>query len=90
MKKDLQKYLGAHKYDLLAIGKKPKVGVVNGLAWTWAGGQLLNIEALSLAGKGELVYTGSLGEVMQESIKAAHSVVRAQSSKYKVKDDFLH
>ena len=85
-KKDLQKYLGPHQYDLLAVGKKSRVGVVNGLAWTWAGGVLLNIEALSLPGKGELVYTGSLGEVMQESIKAAHSVVRSSAKKYKIKD----
>ncbi|MEC7031026.1 MAG: endopeptidase La [Pseudomonadota bacterium] len=86
-KKDLQGYLDSAPYDLLDVGKKPKVGVVNGLAWTAAGGELLNIEALSLPGKGELIYTGSLGEVMQESIRAAHSVVRNASKKYKVKED---
>ena len=68
-KRDLQKYLQAAPYDLLDIAKSAKVGVVNGLAWTEAGGQLLSIEALLLPGKGELVYTGSLGEVMQESIR---------------------
>jgi len=85
-KKDLQKYLQAPPYELLDIAKSAKVGVVNGLAWTEAGGQLLNIEALLLPGKGELVYTGSLGEVMQESIRAAHSVIRATAKKYKIKD----
>lgn len=88
-KKDLQGYLDSAPYDLLDVGKKPKVGVVNGLAWTSAGGELLNIEALLLPGKGELIYTGSLGEVMQESIRAAHSVVRNAAKKYKVKEDIF-
>ena len=64
-KSHLQKYLQAPHYDKHAIGKKPAVGVVNGLAWTCVGGELLTIEALKLPGKGELVYTGSLGEVMR-------------------------
>ena len=88
-KKDLQGYLDSAPYDLLDVGKKPRVGVVNGLAWTSAGGELLNIEALLLPGKGELIYTGSLGEVMQESIRAAHSVVRNAAKKYKVKEDIF-
>ena len=87
---ELQKYLETPHYEHLDIGKKSKVGVVNGLAWTAAGGELLNIEALSIPGKGELVYTGSLGEVMQESIRAAHSVVRSSAKKYKIKDDLFN
>lgn len=89
-KKDLQKYLESPPYEQLDIGKSPKIGIVNGLAWTEVGGQLLNIEALLLPGKGELVYTGSLGEVMQESIRAAHSVIRSSAKKYKLKDSLFN
>lgn len=88
-KSHLQKYLQAPHYDKHSIGKKPAVGVVNGLAWTCVGGELLTIEALKLPGKGELVYTGSLGEVMQESIKAAYSVVRSVAKKYQFKSSLL-
>lgn len=86
-KKDLQKYLESAPYELLDVAKESRVGIVNGLAWTPSGGELLNIEALLIPGKGELVYTGSLGEVMQESIRAAHTVVRSVASRHKIKDD---
>lgn len=85
-KKDLAKYLGAAIFSEKDIHKKAKIGVVNGLAWTSAGGQVLNIEAAILPGKGELVYTGSLGDVMQESIKIAHSVIRGVAKKFRVKE----
>jgi|AntRauTorckE5430_2_1112549.scaffolds.fasta_scaffold00220_12 ATP-dependent Lon protease len=83
--KDLEKYLGVVVYENQDVSLKPKVGVVNGLAWTSSGGELLNIEAASFPGKGDLIYTGSLGEVMQESIRIAHSVVRGVSKLYKIK-----
>lgn len=88
-KKDLSKYLDTPLYESLDVNKLPKVGVVHGLAWTMSGGELLNIEAVSLPGKGDLVYTGSLGEVMQESIRTAHSVVRGISKKYKLKKNYF-
>lgn len=85
-KKSLNKYLGMHLHKKGDVSLKPKIGVVNGLAWTEAGGELLNIEAVMFPGKGALVYTGSLGEVMEESIEIAHAVVRKTASKYKIND----
>lgn len=85
-KKSLNKYLGIQLHKKGDVSLKPKVGVVNGLAWTEAGGELLNIEAVMFPGKGTLVYTGSLGEVMEESIEIAHAVVRKTASKYKIND----
>src|SRR2546428_38813 len=68
--------------------KKNQVGQVTGLAWTEVGGELLTIEAVTMPGKGKTITTGKLGEVMQESIHAALSVVRARSRKLGVKEDF--
>jgi ATP-dependent Lon protease len=68
--------------------KENQVGQVTGLAWTEVGGELLTIEAAAMPGKGKTITTGKLGEVMQESIQAALSVVRARSRKLGVKEDF--
>jgi len=77
----LKKYLGASKYDQTAIEHVPQIGLVNGLAWTAVGGELLNIEVITMTGTGKVQITGKLGEVMQESAKAAISYVRSISDK---------
>lgn len=76
--KNIDDYLGVHQYDFGLAEEEPEVGRVTGLAWTSVGGELLTIEAITMPGKGEFVYTGSLGDVMKESIRAAMSVVRAR------------
>ncbi|MBY7734928.1 endopeptidase La [Francisella philomiragia] len=86
--KNLEDYLGVHQFDYGIKNAKPKVGQVTGLAWTSVGGELLTIEALAMPGKGKVKYTGSLGDVMKESIDAAFSVVRSISKDYKLEDDF--
>src|SRR4249920_1338749 len=86
--KNLDKYLGVRKYAYGIAEKENQVGQVTGLAWTEVGGELLTIEAVKLPGKGNTVTTGKLGEVMQESIKAAISVVRARAKRLGVADDF--
>ncbi|KEI35643.1 ATP-dependent protease La type I [Francisella sp. W12-1067] len=86
--KNLQEYLGVYQYDYGVKSLKSKVGQVTGLAWTSVGGELLTIEALAMPGKGKVKYTGSLGDVMKESIDAAFSVVRSMSKDYKLEDDF--
>ena len=74
-------YLGVEKFTQLKSGGEPRVGVVTGLAWTEAGGDTLEVEALLLPGTGNIISTGKLGEVMQESIKAAYSYVKSQAEK---------
>jgi ATP-dependent Lon protease len=86
--KNLDKYLGVRKYTYGIAEKQNQVGQVTGLAWTEVGGELLTVEAVKLPGKGNTVTTGKLGEVMQESIKAAISVVRARARKLGVAEDF--
>lgn len=76
---DLEKYLGVRRYRYDVAGLKDQIGQVKGLAWTEVGGELLEIEAVTVPGKGKTIYTGQLGEVMQESIQAALTVVRARS-----------
>jgi ATP-dependent Lon protease len=76
---DLDNYLGVRKFRFGAAEKKDRVGQVTGLAWTEVGGDLLTIEATTMPGKGQLIKTGSLGDVMKESIQAALTVVRARS-----------
>ena len=76
---DLKEYLGPPKLYDLAIPKDSEKGNVVGLAWTEAGGDVLLIEAVTMKGKGELVLTGNLGEVMRESAKAAVSYLRSES-----------
>lgn len=76
---DLDHYLGVRRYRYDVAEQQDQIGQVKGLAWTEVGGELLSIEAIVLPGKGKTIYTGQLGEVMQESIQAALSVVRARS-----------
>jgi ATP-dependent Lon protease len=86
--KNLDKFLGVRRYTFGMAEKQNQVGQVTGLAWTEVGGELLTIEAATMPGKGKTITTGKLGDVMQESIHAALSVVRARSRKLGVKEDF--
>ena len=86
--KNLDKFLGVRRYTFGMAEKQNQIGQVTGLAWTEVGGELLTIEAVTMPGKGKTITTGKLGEVMQESIQAALSVVRARSRKLGVKEDF--
>lgn len=85
---NLKKYLGVRKIDYGRADNENQIGQVIGLAWTEAGGDLLTIETACVPGKGKLTYTGSLGEVMQESIQTALTVVRARAEKLSIKIDF--
>ena len=80
--KNLDKYLGVKKFKFGEIENEDLVGVVTGLAWTEVGGELLSIETVVMPGKGKLEYTGKLGEVMKESIKAAKSFIRSRCLDY--------
>ena len=86
--RNLDKYLGVHRYTYGVAEKKNQIGQVSGLAWTEVGGELLTIEAVVLPGKGKTITTGKLGEVMQESIQAALSVVRSRSQALGIIEDF--
>ena len=86
--KNLDKYLGVRRFTYGMAEKKNQVGQVTGLAWTEVGGDLLTIEAVSLPGKGKTTTTGKLGEVMNESIAAALSVVRHRSTALGIAQDF--
>src|ERR1043165_6858429 len=86
--KNLDKYLGVRKYSFGMAEKQNQIGQVTGLAWTEVGGELLTIEAVTMPGKGKTTTTGKLGDVMQESIQAALSVVRTRSRKLGVREDF--
>ena len=85
---DVEAYNGVRKYTYGRAEKKNQVGVATGLAWTQAGGELLNIEALAVAGKGQQIRTGSLGDVMQESIQAAMTFVRSRAAALGIPEDF--
>ena len=78
--KNLDTYLGVRRFRYGKAEESNRVGQVTGLAWTEVGGELLTIEAAVVAGKGKLIHTGQLGEVMQESIQAAMTVVRSRSA----------
>src|SRR5688500_12995471 len=86
--KNLDKFLGVRRYTFGMAEKENQIGQVTGLAWTEVGGELLTIEAVTMSGKGKTISTGKLGDVTQESIQAALSVVRARSRKLGVKEDF--
>ena len=86
--KNLDKYLGVRRYSYGIAEKVNQVGQVTGLAWTEVGGELLTVEAARLPGKGKVETTGKLGEVMQESIKAALSVVRSRARVLGIADNF--
>ena len=85
--KDLKKLLGVPKYKE-KIKLKNEIGVVNGLAWTAVGGEMLKVETAIMPGKGNVELTGSLGDVMKESAKAAVSFLRANAKKYGISPDF--
>jgi ATP-dependent Lon protease len=79
---DLSNYLGVKKYNFGEIENENKIGVATGLAWTEVGGEILKIETVHMPGKGKMQITGKLGEVMQESVKAAKSYVRSKSLEF--------
>ncbi|MBL0086029.1 MAG: endopeptidase La [Ideonella sp.] len=84
---NLNDFLGVRKFDYGRAEKKNQVGQVVGLAWTEVGGDLLTIEAAVMPGKGNIIRTGSLGDVMKESVEAARSVVRSRAARLGVKDE---
>ena len=84
----LDKYLGVRKFKYGIAEKENQVGQVTGLAWTQAGGELLTIEATAIPGKGKLINTGQLGDVMKESIQAAMSVTRQRADVLGIAEDF--
>ncbi len=85
---NLSDYLGPIKYQATSKEKKNEVGVVMGLAWTQAGGEILPIEAIKMPGKGQLILTGHLGKVMKESAQAAFSYAKNRAAKEGIKDEF--
>jgi ATP-dependent Lon protease len=86
--RNLDKYLGVRRYNFGMAEKQNQIGQVTGLAWTEVGGELLTIEAVVLPGKGKVMTTGKLGEVMQESIQAALSVVRRRAASLGIEGEF--
>ena len=86
---NLNDFLGVRKFDYGRAEKKNQVGQVVGLAWTEVGGDLLTIEAAVMPGKGNIIRTGSLGDVMKESVEAARSVIRSRSRRLGVKDEMF-
>jgi ATP-dependent Lon protease len=80
--RDLKELLGVQKFNYGEIEEENRIGVVTGLAWTEAGGEILKIESVVMPGKGKMQITGKLGEVMQESVKAAKSYIRSKSLDY--------
>jgi ATP-dependent Lon protease len=84
---NLHDFLGVRKYDFGRAEKKNQVGQVVGLAWTEVGGDLLTIEATAMPGKGNIIRTGSLGDVMKESVEAARTVVRSRARRLGIKDE---
>jgi ATP-dependent Lon protease len=86
--KNLEKYLGVKRYRYGLAEESDEIGQVTGLAWTEVGGELLSIEATVVVGKGKMIQTGQLGDVMKESIHAAMTVVRKRSRKLGLADDF--
>ncbi len=85
---NLAEFLGVQRFDYGKAEDDNRIGQVTGLAWTEVGGELLTIETASVPGKGKLTYTGSLGDVMQESIQAAMTVVRSRTEKLRINENF--
>ncbi|MGK9517638.1 endopeptidase La, partial [Salmonella enterica subsp. enterica] len=79
--KNLEKYLGVRRFDFGRAEQQNEIGLVTGLAWTEVGGDLLQIESTLVPGRGQLLLTGQLGDVMKESASAALSVVRARTER---------
>ena len=87
--RNLDKFLGVRRYDYGIAEKENQVGQVVGLAWTEVGGDLLTIESVTMPGKGGVIRTGTLGDVMKESIEAARTVVRSRAAKLGIKSDIF-
>jgi ATP-dependent Lon protease len=87
--KNIDKFLGVRRFDFGMAEKDNQVGQVVGLAWTEVGGDLLTIEAITMPGKGGVIRTGTLGDVMKESIEAARTVVRSRAKKLGIKSDIF-
>jgi len=87
--RNLDKFLGVRRFNFGVAEKEAQVGQVTGLAWTEVGGELLTIEAASMVGKGNIIRTGSLGDVMKESVEAARSVVRSRARRLGIRDDIF-
>jgi ATP-dependent Lon protease len=87
-KLNLQKFLGAPKYHYNSAEEQDQVGVSTGLAWTEVGGDILMIEVSLVKGKGQLILTGKLGEVMRESAQAAYSYIRSRAKDLGIEEDF--
>ncbi|MDQ3288520.1 MAG: endopeptidase La [Pseudomonadota bacterium] len=87
--KNLDKYLGVRRFDFGRAEEENEIGLVTGLAWTEVGGDLLQVEATLVPGKGQLLLTGQLGDIMKESASAALSVVRARTERLGIELDFL-
>ncbi|MBV7534600.1 endopeptidase La [Duganella sp. sic0402] len=85
--KNLDKFLGVRRYDFGVAEKENQVGQVVGLAWTEVGGDLLTIESVTMPGKGNVIRTGTLGDVMKESIEAARTVVRSRAARLGIKPE---
>jgi len=86
--RNVGKYLGVQRFRYGRVEDNDQIGQVTGLAWTEVGGELLTIEAATVPGKGKLIHTGQLGDVMQESIQAAMTVVRSRASVLGIDEDF--
>ncbi|MCP3923842.1 MAG: endopeptidase La [Desulfobacterales bacterium] len=86
--KTIQKFLGQPKFRHGQVEEKDQIGIVTGLAWTQFGGELLSVETVVMPGKGELIVTGKLGDVMKESARAAVSYVRSRSDEFSIESDF--
>ena len=84
---NIEEFLGVRRYTYGVAEKEDQVGEVTGLAWTEVGGELLTIEAAVMPGKGQIIRTGSLGDVMKESVEAARSVVRSRARRLGIRDD---
>jgi ATP-dependent Lon protease len=87
--KNIDKFLGVRRYDFGMAEKENQVGQVVGLAWTEVGGDLLTIEAMTMPGKGDIIRTGTLGDVMKESIEAARTVVRSRAKRLGIKSELF-
>ncbi|MDP2720425.1 MAG: endopeptidase La [bacterium] len=87
--RNLRKYLGPEKFEPWATEKKDEIGIATGLAWTEAGGQVLSVEATAMPGRGNLILTGHLGNVMKESAQAALSYARSKTKDLGIKENYF-